>query len=113
MKGWLLDQNLPGRLKFTPSLPVVQATGIGESPTDSQLWEYAKKYQLAIVTKDADFSDRIILQEPPPWVIHIRFGNLRRHEFHTTLQRAWPQAEALLPRHKLVNIYTDRVEGIG
>ena len=27
--------------------------------------------------------------------------------------RAWPQVETLLPAHKLVNVYADRVEGIG
>jgi hypothetical protein len=45
---------------------------------------------------------------PPPWVVHLRFGNLRRREFHTVLARAW----RLLLTHKLVNVYTDRVEGI-
>jgi predicted nuclease of predicted toxin-antitoxin system len=67
---------------------------------------------LAIITKDADFSGRIILHTPPPWIVHLRFGNLRRKEFHAVLARAWPQIEALLPAHKLVNVYTDRVEAI-
>jgi predicted nuclease of predicted toxin-antitoxin system len=67
---------------------------------------------LVIVSKDADFSDRIILQSPPPWVVHLRFGNLRRKEFHARLARVWPQVEGLLKTHKLVNVYADRLEGI-
>ncbi len=113
MKGWLLDQNLPSRLAFTPTLPVVAAASLGGNPSDGQLWDYARQEGLAIVTKDADFSGRIILHTPPPWIVHLRFGNLRRREFHSVLARAWPQVEALLPVHKLVNVYADRVEAVG
>ena len=113
MKGFLLDENLPGRLRFSPGLPLVAASELGPSPTDTQVWEFARRRELVIVTKDADFSDRIILQTPPPWVVHLRFGNLRREEFHDRLARAWPQVETLLKTHKLVNVSRDRVEGIG
>ena len=113
MKGYLLDENLPGRLRFSPGLPLVPASALGASPTDTQVWDFARARELVIVTKDADFSDRIILRTPPPWVVHLRFGNLRRQEFHSRLARAWPQVETLLKTHKLVNVYADRVEGIG
>ena len=68
---------------------------------------------MVIVSKDADFSDRIILHSPPPWVVHLRFGNLRKNDFHALLGRVWPQIEKLLKIHKLVNVYADRIEGIG
>jgi len=113
MKGFLLDENLPGRLRFSPGLPVVSASELGSSPTDTQVWDFARRRELVIVTKDADFSDRIILRTPPPWVVHLRFGNLRRRDFHARLARVWPQVETLLKTHKLVNVYADRVEGIG
>lgn len=112
MKGFLFDQNLPARLTFTPALPVTSATSLGSNPTDSELWEYARVSALVIVSKDADFSDRIVLHSPPPWVVHLRFGNLRRREFHARLQRVWPQVESLLKTNKLVNVFVDRVEGI-
>lgn len=112
MNGFLFDQNLPSRLTFTPSLPVVPATALGSNPTDSMLWEHAQQAHLAIVTKDADFSDRIIVSRPPPWVVHLRFGNLRRQAYHAHLAKVWPQVEALLKTHKLVNVHLDRVEGV-
>jgi predicted nuclease of predicted toxin-antitoxin system len=74
MKGFLFDENLPSRLKFTPNLPVIAATAIGASPTDSALWEFARNRELVIVSKDADFSEGIIINQPPPWVVHLRFG---------------------------------------
>jgi predicted nuclease of predicted toxin-antitoxin system len=69
--------------------------------------------ELVIVSKDADFSDRIIVHQPPPWVVHLRFGNLRKKDFHALLARVWPQVETLLKSHKLVNVYSRRLEGIG
>ena len=112
MKGFYFDQNLPTRIQFTPSLPVFSPSDLGPSPTDTQVWDFARPGELVIVSKDADFSERIILHTPPPWIVHIRFGNLRRREFHAVLARAWPQVETLLKTHKLVNVYRDRVEGV-
>lgn len=112
MKGFFFDENLPARLTFQPGLPVVSSVVLGSSPTDTQVWNYARREELVIVTKDADFSGRIILHAPPPWVVHLRFGNLRRQEFHALLARVWPQVEALLKTHKLVNVHAGRVEGV-
>jgi len=113
MKGFLFDENLPQRLQFSPSLPVILIGEVGSSPTDSEVWEFARKRELVIVSKDADFSDRIIIRPPPPWVVHLRFGNFRKKDFHALLSRVWPRVETLLKSHKLVNVYSDRLEGIG
>lgn len=110
MKGYLLDENLPRRLTFTPTLPVLHATELGSSPTDTELWQYARENELVIVSKDADFSDRIMLHDPPPWVVHLRFGNLRLAAFHERLAKMWPLIEERLPDHKLICLYTDRIE---
>jgi predicted nuclease of predicted toxin-antitoxin system len=113
VKGFLFDENLPGRVKFTPKLPVFPSAKVGRNPTDSQIWAFARQHSLVIVSKDADFSERIIMQSPPPWVVHLRVGNLRGKEFHNWLARMWPQIETLLKSHKLVNVYVDRLEGVG
>ncbi|MCZ8201444.1 MULTISPECIES: DUF5615 family PIN-like protein [unclassified Microcystis] len=34
---------------------------LGRSPRDTEIWQYAKDKKLVIVTKDADFSDRLML----------------------------------------------------
>jgi predicted nuclease of predicted toxin-antitoxin system len=113
MKGFLFDENLPQHIDFSPTFPAVSISEVGSSPTDSAVWEFARKRELVIVSKDADFSDRIIVQQPPPWVVHLRFGNLRKKDFHALLGRVWPKIETLLKSHKLVNVYSDRLEGIG
>ncbi len=90
MKGFLFDENLPTRLRFSPKLPIVPFSKAGRNPTDTQIWEYARKHDLVIVSKDADFSDRIITKLPPPRVVHLRVGNLRRNDFHALLARVLP-----------------------
>lgn len=112
MKGFLFDENLPRRIRFAPSQPVTHVEALGASPEGAAVWEFARQGEMVIVTKDADFSDRILLSQPPPWVVHLRIGNLRRADFHAFLARIWPQVEALLPVHKLVNVYADRIEAV-
>lgn len=87
---------------FNPSRPVSHALDLGANPTDSELWSYAKERHLVIVTKDADFSARILVSTAPPWIVHLRFGNMRRNEFHRFLAAVWPKVESLLPANKLV-----------
>lgn len=112
MKGFLFDENLPINIQFLPSSPVEHVTEIGERLSDTEIWEYAKAKDLVIVTKDADFSDRIIISEPPPRVVHLRFGNMRKRDFHAFLARVWPRIEVLISTHKLVNVYLDSIESI-
>ncbi|PWU19580.1 MAG: hypothetical protein C5B50_06240 [Verrucomicrobia bacterium] len=91
---------------------MVPLSKVGPNPSDSQIWDFARKHDLVIVSKDADFSDRMIIKSPPPRVVHLRFG-IRKATFHTLLARRWPQIESLLKTHKLVNVYADRLEAIG
>jgi predicted nuclease of predicted toxin-antitoxin system len=94
-------------------LPVVHSTALGQSPSDEVIWEYARARELVIVTKDADFTERAMLSEPPPWVVHLRVGNLRRQQFTDFLARTFPKILNCLPAAKLVAVYLDRIETIG
>jgi predicted nuclease of predicted toxin-antitoxin system len=112
VKGFLFDENLPRQIEFQPSLPVIHATSIGARCTDDQLWQYATENALVVVSKDIDFSQRIVHSTPPPWVVHLQIGNLRRKELDHFLQQIWPRVEELLPTRKLLNVYLDRIESI-
>ena len=112
MKGFLFDENLPCKLAITPGLPVQFTSALGPSVSDTAVWQHASANELVIVSKDTDFSNRIMLSSPPPWVVHLRIGNLRRREFHSFLASVWPRVEALLPAHKLINVYRDRIEAV-
>jgi len=86
------------------------ASALGESPSDTEIWQYAKENKLVIITKDVDFSDRLMLDLAPPKVVHLRIGNMRKLDFHLFLAKVWEQIESLSIDHKLVNVYLDRIE---
>ena len=112
MNGFMFDENLPINVRFTPAFPVIHVSVLGESPSDTQIWQYAKQNDLVIVTKDADFSDRIMVDASPPKVVHLRLGNMRQRVFHEFLASVWPKIEKLIMDCKLLDVYQDRIEAI-
>ena len=112
MKGVLLDENIPYGFSFSPELPVFHVRDLQRGATDSLLWNHAREREWIIVTKDADFAHRIMMSPPPPWIVHLRFGNCTTREFQALLTRLWPEIIRLLPEHKLVQVYNNRIEAV-
>ncbi len=113
--GYLLDENLPAQLRhgFDVSALVIHASDLGPRPSDTRLWAYAREHALVIVTKDADFTNRVTLQEvPPPWVVQLCCGNLLFAPLRAFMKASWPHVERLLPEHKLIRLYLDHIEAI-
>jgi predicted nuclease of predicted toxin-antitoxin system len=54
---------------------------------DEKIWKFAQQNNLTIVTKDADFHDKIILRTPPPRVIWVRTGNMKLEFFINLLKK--------------------------
>ncbi|RYY39054.1 MAG: hypothetical protein EOO08_12330 [Chitinophagaceae bacterium] len=80
MKGLLLDANLSWRLAKPlaaafGSCVHVDSVGLTNTPTDTAIWEYAKREGLIIVTNDDDFSDFARIKGFPPKVVLLRTGN--------------------------------------
>ena len=112
MNGFLFDENLPVNIRLTAAFPVIHVSVLGESPSDTQIWQYAKQHDLVIVTKDADFSDRFMVDASPPKVVHLRLGNMRQRVFQEFLAGVWQKIETLIVDCKLLDVYQDRIEAI-
>lgn len=80
--------------------------------SDEDIWEYSKENNLAIITKDADFSNKILYKSPPPKVVHLKIGNMKMREFHAFLNKAWPAILEELESNKLINVFSDRIESL-
>lgn len=78
--------------------------------SDEEIWNYAKEHSLVIITKDADFSLKVLYKGTPPKVIHLKFGNLRMNMFHEVLTRNWSNIEQSIQEFNLINVYSDRME---
>lgn len=112
MAKYLIDVNLPYKFNLWNGPDFIHQNDIDQGATDSEIWAFAAANRLTIVTKDADFSNRILFQVRPARVIHIRFGNLRMREFFTILSATRGDITELSETHKLVNVFRDRIEGI-
>lgn len=112
MARFLIDANLPYRFALWQGEDYIHVFDIGDDLPDDAIWLYAQPRNLTIVSKDADFSDRIMLVEPPPRVIHLRIGNMRMRDLFGFLRRAWPQIIVLSSNHKLVIVHETMIECI-
>lgn len=75
----LFDQNLSPFLvsaiaDLFPESKHVSQVSLSQAD-DLKIWDYAKKNQLVIVSRDSDFSDLSIFHGSPPKVIWLRLGN--------------------------------------
>lgn len=112
MPHFLIDANLPYYFSLWNTPDYLHQLDIQHDSEDYEIWQYAKVRNLTIVTKDADFSDRILLATPPPRVIHIRIGNCSMREFFTRIVAIRPDVLALSAAHKLTVVFKDRLEAI-
>jgi predicted nuclease of predicted toxin-antitoxin system len=75
----LLDENLSDKIirKITDLYPnSTHVKNLGLNNTDDGIiWEYAKKNDFVIVSKDADFYQRSLLYGHPPKFIYLRISN--------------------------------------
>jgi predicted nuclease of predicted toxin-antitoxin system len=112
MARFLIDANLPFHFGLWNSDEYLHVFKINDEWSDTEIWNYARQHDLVIVTKDTDFSDRIILGDPPPRVIHVRIGNMKIRNFHVLLNKIWPEVCELITTHKLIRVYPDYIECI-
>ncbi|MFN0277971.1 MAG: DUF5615 family PIN-like protein [Pyrinomonadaceae bacterium] len=112
MKRFLIDANLPYKIDVWQKEKFWFVADIDEEWSDSEIWNYARKNNHTIVTKDADFSNRIIVSEPPPKIIHLRIGNMRLQDLNKFLEENWNLIRSASAKSKLVNVYLDRIESV-
>ena len=111
MAEFLIDANLPKRFAFWHNSSCELLTD--PQLHDSVIWRYARRHQLTIVTRDADF-ERLALLEGPPVVILLCLGMANRREIWQILERwrASAQAASRQPGCQLVRVYPDWMETV-
>ncbi|MFT5917783.1 MAG: putative nuclease of putative toxin-antitoxin system [Bacteroidia bacterium] len=109
---YIIDVNLPYYFNLWNTEEYTHQLDVDSKATDQSIWEYATANNLTIVTKDSDFSNRILITSPPPRVIHIKFGNMKMKDFHSLMNSIWNKVIEASKLNKLVNVYHDQIEGI-
>ena len=65
-----------------------------------------------MITKDSDFSTRILMSKPPPKVIHLKIGNMKLNQLYEFLTKHWNEILELSEKSKLVNVYENKLYSI-
>ncbi len=112
MSKYLIDANLPSRFSIWDSQEYEHVVHINDELKDSEIWQYAKENNLTIVTKDADFSDLAMLNNPPPKVIHFKIGNMKMKAFYQFTTKVWDDICVMSEDFKLIRVYSNKIEGV-
>jgi predicted nuclease of predicted toxin-antitoxin system len=111
MVKYLIDENLP---VFFPVRKIEEFIHVSQLPfidLDSDIWEYALKNELVIITKDSDFYYRCLSSKQYPKVIWIRIGNLKKKSFNSFIESIWLDVEEMLFHSSFIIINEDTIEG--
>ncbi len=108
----LIDENLPEDIACWKAEGFINAKTLGAKVSDREIWNFARENSLTIVSKDTDFSNRMLVSSPPPRVIHMRLGNMRFHALDLFISKHWAEILQASETHKLVNVYLDSIESI-
>lgn len=112
MPSYLIDVNLPYYFSPWRSDEYVHQIDLQNDSEDYEIWQYAKERNMTIVTKDADFSNRMLLSVPPPRVIHVRVGNVSMRDFHRIVGGIWNDVLVMSRGYKLVTVFKDKLEAV-
>lgn len=110
MKKYIIDANLPHYLGIWSTDEFVHVFELNKEWNDTEIWSYARQNNLTILSKDSDFSNRIMMSSPPPKVIHFRIGNFLIEELEQFLGENWKSIAELSDKNKLVKIYRTYIE---
>lgn len=112
MPRYLVDVNLPRWFSQWNNPAYVHQHDIDPARHDTLIWDFARENDLTIITKDSDFTSRMMLNEPPPRIVHVRLGNMDMRSFHEAIARCWDEVIEMNRTHKLVIVHADRIEGV-
>ncbi|HEX2256080.1 MAG TPA: DUF5615 family PIN-like protein [Afifellaceae bacterium] len=82
--------------------------GLG-SAADEDIWRYARRQGLILVSKDGDFHQRSFLLGPPPKFVWLRVGNCTTAEIESLLRGRAAQIAAFLSDDAAAVLILDRL----
>ena len=69
--------------------------GLAQSK-DTDIWSYARKHKMVIISKDEDFFHYATKPESDVQFVWVRLGNCRKRALLTSFENAWPRIESCL-----------------
>ena len=105
---FLVDANLPMRIKFFQNDAFKHQVDINPSATDSSIWETAIQEIRVILTRDTDFLHRC-RANPEVQVVFFRLGNIRLRDFYEFLDAHWNEIIDKLDIGQLIEVTREEI----
>lgn len=107
---FLVDANLPRKFSWFNTDEFSFVVDWGDGVSDTEIWNYAIKNGLVILTRDSDYMHRMMQATLYPKVIYFKLPDFATRELHDYFSSYWTQIKALLPHHKMIIAWPSRLE---
>lgn len=102
--SFLVDVNLPKYFSFFNKDTFIFVYDIDLQMSDTEIWNYALKYKLVILTKDTDFYNRFLISENDPKIIYFQLGNSSLKQLHQYFNDNWDKIQAEIETSRLTSL---------
>ncbi len=100
--NYLIDEDLPSNLPFWNNKKFTHISQLDNVRYDTDIWQYAIKNDVIIITRDTDFYYRSLASSVTPKVVWIRTGKIKIKKFNKFIKKAWPQVEKKLIARSII-----------
>jgi predicted nuclease of predicted toxin-antitoxin system len=99
---FLVDANLPRKFTWFSTNDFLFAHDWGDGFSDKEIWDYALKNDLIILTRDSDYFYWMLQAKIAPKVIYFKLQQQGRKELEEYFTLYWAQICTLIQSHKMV-----------
>lgn len=100
--SFLVDVNLPKYFSFFNDNCFAFVSDINLQMSDTEIWDYALKNELVILTKDTDFYNRFLVSSTAPKIIYFQLGNFSLKQLHQYFHDNWGKIQSEIENSKLI-----------
>lgn len=110
--SFLVDVNLPKYFSFFNDNRYFFVSDINLQMTDTEIWDYAFKNGLVILTKDTDFYNRFLVSSTAPKIIYFQLGNCSLKQLHQYFNDNWDKIQTEIGTSRLIIAKENHIECI-
>lgn len=110
--NFLVDVNLPKHFKYFNEDNFFFVSDLNPKMSDEEVWQYAFKNNLVILSKDADFYHRFLTSRSAPKVIYFHLGNHTLKDLHNYFEKYWYRIVESLKKGSLIIAEKTRIRVI-
>lgn len=110
--SFLVDVNLPKYFNFFNSNSFLFVSDIDLQMSDTEIWNYALKNNLVILTKDTDFYSRFLVSKNAPKIIYFQLGNLSLKQLHQYFNDNWDKIQTEIETSRFIIAKENHIECI-